>query len=49
VFFKERHNQFLVTFPVEVPRCTSTNAKTLEPEKLQLNVAVAAYLQMGDA
>jgi hypothetical protein len=37
VFFKEWHSQILVNLPAsDVPRCTSSNAKTLGLESLQL-------------
>jgi hypothetical protein len=43
VFFKEHHFQILVNLPVtDVPRCTSSNAKTLGLENLPLlNVAAS--------
>jgi hypothetical protein len=42
VFFKEQHSHILVNLPVtDVPRCTSSNVKTLGLENLQLlNVAM---------
>jgi hypothetical protein len=37
VFFKEGHPKVLVNLPAtDVPRCTSSNAKTLGLESLQL-------------
>jgi hypothetical protein len=43
VFFKERHPKVLVNLPAtDVPRCTTSNAKTLGLENLQLlNVAAS--------
>jgi hypothetical protein len=44
MFFKERHSHIQANLPVtDVPRCTSSNAKTLGLENVQrLNVAASS-------